>query len=55
MAPSDNFSDLVLRAQSGVRRAMDLLLEDFQAILQKASSPFTDPSQSAESASYLVQ
>jgi len=34
---------------------MDLLLEEFQAILEKAARTYTDPAQAAESASDLVQ
>jgi RNA polymerase sigma factor (sigma-70 family) len=55
MAPSDSFTELLQRAQAGDRRAMDLLLEEFQAIIEKAARPYTDPDQAAESASDLVQ
>ena len=55
MAPPDTFSALLLRAQSGDRRAMDLILEEFQSLLEKTASGYADPDQAAESASDLVQ
>jgi RNA polymerase sigma-70 factor, ECF subfamily len=55
MAPPDTFSELLLRAQSGDRRAMDLILEEFQPLLEKTASGYADPDQAAESASDLVQ
>jgi RNA polymerase sigma factor (sigma-70 family) len=55
MAPTNTFRDLLRLAQAGDRRAMDLLLEEFEPILDRAARDYADPRQAAESASDLVQ